>query len=191
MNVQRRKLPTEIRWKRGLLIVDGHTSRECPIAFSLLDKANFDQLVLSSHLSHVLQMFDVGLAWPFKAKFAELFLKIEKNESFTEMPNVGKNRLVSVRTLISAWQISSCLENCRSEARATGIYPFDPERLMKSRFVHCLSQDEIVRFQNNHRKNRRLNINSCILTDKEKIDEVRSCISKNEKFPHFLIRPEH
>jgi hypothetical protein len=65
----RAKLHLSIRYNRGLLISDGHSSRGCPSAINLLELANFDLLILPSHTTHVLQMFDVVVASPFKHYF--------------------------------------------------------------------------------------------------------------------------
>ena len=80
----RTKLPVDVREEKGLLILDGHTSRENPLALCLLRKFRIDVMILPSHTTHVLQMFDVGLASPLKKKFTERFRKllkeIEENE---------------------------------------------------------------------------------------------------------------
>ena len=62
LSYYRLTLPEAIRSKKALIICDGHTSRENPLALCLLRKANIAVIVLPSHTTHVLQMFDVGLA---------------------------------------------------------------------------------------------------------------------------------
>jgi hypothetical protein len=68
----RMNLPPELRMRRGLLISDGHSSRGCPSALMMLMNHNMDLLILPSHTSHVLQMYDVVLASPFKHFLANL-----------------------------------------------------------------------------------------------------------------------
>jgi hypothetical protein len=50
-----------------LLILDGHTSRQCPAALKLFRLFNVIILIMPSHISHVLRMFDIGLAAPLKS----------------------------------------------------------------------------------------------------------------------------
>lgn len=52
-------LDASISDQKALLIVDGHTSRENPISLYILKTLNIDVLVLPSHTTHLLQMFDV------------------------------------------------------------------------------------------------------------------------------------
>ena len=67
----RAKLPSRIASLTGLLIMDGHTSRENPLALNLLRRKNFTVLILPAHCTHVLQLFDVGLASPMKKHFTQ------------------------------------------------------------------------------------------------------------------------
>ena len=65
----RMKLPSHVRDTRAVLFLDGHSSRGCPIALWLLDKANVEVIIEPANTSHVVQMFDVCLASPFKNHF--------------------------------------------------------------------------------------------------------------------------
>ena len=44
-----------------------------PIALELLAAFNIKVLVLPGHITHILQLFDVSLAAPFKRKYTDLF----------------------------------------------------------------------------------------------------------------------
>ena len=71
----RLRLDPSIRNQKALLIMDGHHSRENPVAIMLLEANNINLLILPSHVTHILQMFDVCLASPMKSKFTTLFQK--------------------------------------------------------------------------------------------------------------------
>lgn len=51
LSFYRKKLNENIRDKKALLIVDGHKSRECPIAIQLLKQHNIELFVLPAHTS--------------------------------------------------------------------------------------------------------------------------------------------
>ena len=72
MSLYRMSLPPHLRIQRALVILDGHLSRECPLALIYLALHGIDILTLPAHTTHVLQMFDVGMASPLNAKFTEL-----------------------------------------------------------------------------------------------------------------------
>lgn len=62
-------LDESIRNKSAVLILDGHNSRENPLALYLLKMNNIDVIILPAHTTHLLQMFDVVLARKFKKNF--------------------------------------------------------------------------------------------------------------------------
>ena len=59
LNIYRLKLPLAIRNQRAVLIMDGHSSRACPLALWLLDRANVEVIIEQANTSHIVQMFDV------------------------------------------------------------------------------------------------------------------------------------
>ena len=99
-------LPIEMRSDDALLILDGHTSRENPLAMCLFRKAQVHVLVLPSHTTHVLQWFDVGLSGPLKRFFATHFgkelKKAANNHSIST--NRGKYRFAAVSAFLTAWR---------------------------------------------------------------------------------------
>ena len=68
-------LSSHLHNSQALIILDGHTSRENPLAMALLKKARINVLCLPSHTTHVLQIFDVSLASPLKRIFGTVFKK--------------------------------------------------------------------------------------------------------------------
>ena len=85
----RAKISDEKIYKDALLILDGHTSREYPLALALLRRANVHVLVIQSHTSHVLQMFDCMITAPLKKDFSKYFesylSKIQNDEDLDSM----------------------------------------------------------------------------------------------------------
>ena len=69
----RSKLTPDLRNQKALLIMDGHRSRENPLALMLFASNNIEVLILPSHVTHIMQMYNVCLASPMKSKFATLF----------------------------------------------------------------------------------------------------------------------
>ena len=72
----RLSLSEDIRYNEAVLILDGHNSRENPLAIYLLKSFNINVIILPSHTTHLLQMFDVVLAKNFKKVFE---LNLPKN----------------------------------------------------------------------------------------------------------------
>ena len=101
LSTYRLTLSEEIRSKTALLIMDGHVSRENPIALLLFKSQNVNILIMPSHTSHALQMFDVVLASPLKRTFAKQFrrLILEIDRSIAIAPQV---RLIAVRSFVDA-----------------------------------------------------------------------------------------
>jgi hypothetical protein len=188
ISYQRIKLAKEIRQRRGLLILDGHQSRTCPVALQLLDIAGWDVLILPAHTTHLMQMFDVVLAWPFKAKFSEIFIHLQKNDKTIFESVTARSRNHAIRACISAWQAVCTLDNCLSAAAATGIRPYDPDKLLASRFI-CESPAVPMDVPFETRLRHRLNINDSIITDPSVVEEIRSMIASNVNYSHLKNLP--
>ena len=78
-------MPTIYATRQGLLICDGHSSRENPLALQLLHSAKIRVIILPAHTTHVLQLFDVGLAAILKKRFTALLLEmLKKKEAYVE-----------------------------------------------------------------------------------------------------------
>ena len=61
-------MPKSYLSKQGIVICDGHSSRENPLALQILRLANLRFFILPAHTTHVLQLFDAGLAAILKKK---------------------------------------------------------------------------------------------------------------------------
>ena len=130
----RLKLPPNIRNNPALLIVDGHKSRENPLAIKLLRENNVNIFVLPAHTSHVTQMFDVGIASPFKSCFTEEFHKLLKLFD-PNLNHPGQLREFCVKAALYAWDTKANIKSCANAAKMTSTYPFNKDVLIHNKFV--------------------------------------------------------
>ena len=194
MSEFRMSLPTHIRERKALLIMDGHSSRACPLALLLLRKANIELLILPSHTTHVLQLFDVGLANPLKTAFSPLFRKVLKEATNNpSLPtNASKLRYSAVMGFLDAWKATCTHKNCLSAAKAVGLYPFDPQAPKQSVFVRDLTQAEQDAYNERQRRNAgRLAISNTLITDANFIVSMASETLMRAKFAHLCNLQEY
>jgi hypothetical protein len=123
-----------------LLILDGHTSRQCPAALELLQLFHVIVLIMPSHTSHVLQMFDIELAGPLKS-YVYTFFKSIKRKCVLFEDVAGKVRYSAVMAILRAWDTSASIDHCQKSAKVAGLVPFDPELVLSGRLVQ---DDEII-----------------------------------------------
>ena len=181
-------LPEHIRIKKALIILDGHSSRENPLALMLLRKANVDVIVLPSHTTHVLQMFDVGLASPLKSSFAGKFKKLLKeaviDQSLTS--NAARFRRACISAFLDAWRCACTSSNCLAAAKQTGIFPFNPSAAKDSVFVRDLTHDEQQRVAQREARNaNRFTISMKCLTQPAVIVELANIVQISPRFKHL------
>ena len=109
-----------------LLIVDGHCSH---VNLSFLDYAERHRiivLILPPHSTHRLQPLDVGLFSPLsKAYSKELSDFMMKGQGFVSM-----SKRMFYPFFKRAWEASFTEENIESAWRATGIWPYNPEKTL-------------------------------------------------------------
>ena len=142
LSYERTKMDPDLCDKRVLLITDGHLSRECPLAVNILDSHKVDLLILPSHCTHVLQMFDVVIAASMKAKFSKLFKKKLGDDNLVFRTKIAKLRFCVVFATISAWQSACTRENCVVAAAKTGTYPCGPDKPLESPYIRELTEKE-------------------------------------------------
>ena len=174
--------------KNALLILDGHSSRENPLALSLLIRANVTVLVIPSHCSHVLQMFDCVIASPLKKDFSNYFEKILSNiqDDHDIDKMTAKVRYAAILSFASAWKRNCNPYTAEKAAKITGTYPPNAEEALKSVFVHQLTEEEQARFNKRmERLQKRINISGQIITNDEKIYSLADSIQKVKKFVHL------
>lgn len=171
-----------------LLILDGHTSRENPMALELFRRFNIFVLIIPAHTSHILQMFDVGLGFPFKKAYTQnfdnYFSEINIDDEISS--KAAKIRLAVVKSIITAWKQASALSLTETAARKTGTYPVSKDEVLKSVFVHDLTPAEQKRYDERQARNKnRINISSQIITTEEKINELSERIKVVNKFSYL------
>ena len=74
------ELPRSFAEKAGVMICDGHSSRENPLALTILKNAGPKVIILTAHTTHVMQLFVVGLASPLKSRFTQIFHSMLKKQ---------------------------------------------------------------------------------------------------------------
>ena len=153
--IYRDKLSLTCQESPVLLILDGHTSRENPLSLELFRRFNISVLVIPSHTSHILQMFDVVLGYPLKSTFSDKFEKllkdIKNDESLSTL--TSKLRLAAVKSIVSAWSATATPIMTEKSAKKTGIYPINADEVKNSIFVHELTEEEQIRFSEREKKN--------------------------------------
>ena len=168
---------------QALLVLDGHTSRENPISLQLFKMFGIRVLVLPSHTTHVLQLFDVGIAGALKERFTREFAKNLKNKNYYIAGNDRATmRKAAVDAFVEAWDLICNKSNCVNTAAAVGLEPVDKEAPKKNPYVRNLTPEEKEIFNARvKRKQGLLDINSCEISKEEKIREIKESTIKNER----------
>jgi hypothetical protein len=160
----------------SLSILDGHISRQCPAALKIFQFFNVFVLILPSHTSHILQMFDSGLASPVRQALSAIYRRLRR----TDLPfpdAVARLRYAAVMAVLQAWKGSASISNCEMSARKAGIWPWNPEAVLSGRFI---VDDEIARLVFPQRRSRSfLDINSSVITTPDAINTIRDGVTKS------------
>ena len=132
-----RVLPPNLELSEILLIMDGHTSRNCPWIIPLCAFHNIAVMILPAHTTHLLQAFDVVLASPLKCHFRR-FLASEKEALGGRRSTLNQtawSRLVTISAFIRAWRAVTSGSLCARSFEKVGIFPLNPDRVLCSPFV--------------------------------------------------------
>jgi hypothetical protein len=117
---------THDKSEKHLLLLDQHSAH---MSFRILSYAEDNNILLyylPPHTTHFLQPADVGLFKPIKTSYhrAELAMCADRMCTIKDIP-----------PLFAAAMRQSCtVENMRSAFMATGVYPFDPRRVVERMF---------------------------------------------------------
>lgn len=181
----RKSLDKSIRNKRALLIMDGHGSRQCPIAIQLLETNLIDVLILPEHSTHVTQMFDVALAYPLKQCYSKNFQKLLKNIDFNNLTisKIAEIRKIAVSSIVSAWSATCTYLACKKAAEVTGFVPFNKDKVRESKYAIQRTPEEDNEYQIKKSKRNRLDINSNILN--RMIDQIDDLVRDHPKFNYL------
>ena len=140
ISLYRLTLPSHLRNKRILLLLDGHTSRVNYFIAKLFDINGIDILVFPGHTSHVLQPFDVGIASSLKSEYRRLVLLYtkkygEKMEKYQRRLTAQEIRIMMIRCMLDAISASASIKNIQAGFRESGISPLDPRIPLASKFA--------------------------------------------------------
>ena len=186
LSMYRLTLSPEIRNKDALLIMDGHVSRENPIALVVFKYHHVHVLILPSHTSHVLQMFDVAIASPLKKEFSRL-LRILLSTIDRTLPILPQVRQAAITAFVEAWSQTCTAKNARAAARATGTYPCILEPILANRFVREL-KPALQRYVATRRHNTDYLISEKVITDDAIIHEINATMKDDERWKHLCLR---
>lgn len=171
------------------LILDGHKSRLNSIAIEYFAQFRINVLILPAHTTHVVQPFDVGLAAPMKQRIRQYidappaFIQDIINSQTTD---AAKNRILIVSAIINAWSQVATPLNCASAFYATGIFPFNINKVIQNRFVRTSNANDTVPVE------RGVAINGQILTTEVKRLEIASnfynyAFQSIEQIPKYTV----
>lgn len=145
LSFMRASWPENLREEPALLFVDGHSSRYDFTANLIFWLFDVDVLCFPGHSSHLLQMFDVCLASPLKAEYKRELM----GKQFTGFLESLKSTDVSVHRKLTLKELRSNMiesfvnacdkvftkSNCEKSFAATGISPYNPERVLFSNYA--------------------------------------------------------
>ena len=138
VNSWKQQLPSHLRNRRVLLLVDGHGSRKSSKAISYLQQFGIDVLIFPGHSTHVLQPFDVGLASLLKTKMAEHINRWNRLlEGGARIANsvLASKRRVLVTSFRDAMDEALTTRAIVNSFAIAGIVPLNPERPLSSHLM--------------------------------------------------------
>jgi hypothetical protein len=113
---------------RRLLLVDGHSSHVNLRFIDYCDKNRILLVVLPPHSTHRLQPLDVGIFSPLAHAYSqEIDQLIQSSFGFTRLTKRSFWRLFA-----AAWERSVTVSNIKSAFSAPGIFPLQPEKVLRS-----------------------------------------------------------
>ena len=188
LSLYRQTLASNIRDHRALLIIDGHTSRECPLGLLLLRNAKVDVLTLPGHSTHVTQMFDRVLASPLKHDYTKNLNKLLKENKIIrgETSQIGLARKLAVISFLAAWQKNCTVLNCAKAGKVCGFYPFDPHAIESNEFVKEFSAEEEEAYQQKLNERRRFDIGGKVITNSDVLNEIQKIVARCVKLSHLV-----
>ena len=121
--------------ERAILILDGHASRNQIEIMREFKQHYIDVVILPSHLTHLLQPFDVVIGRPFKQKlsaFASMIHSLIKEEGHTKSAVVRVQQIIAI---IDGLQAATTITNCMQAFASCGYVPYDPDVVLKNKDV--------------------------------------------------------
>ena len=188
LSLHRLKLDPTIRNSKAILIMDGHKSRENPVAIKILKDHNVEVFIIPAHTSHLTQLFDVIIASPMKSCFSDLLKKM-MNDFNIEENNTAQLRFFCVKAALISWDMKANKKACMIGSRLTGLNPIDDGELMSSNFVAKLTP-EITKYIKKKKKDiarEELNINCKFISDIENMKTINEFILCSKFHKHLSL----
>jgi hypothetical protein len=135
-NVFDRTTKEKAKRDRRLLIVDGHSSH---VNMRFIDYADTNRIVLAvlpPHSTHRLQPLDVGLFSPLATYYSQQIDKLLAESQ--GLIRLSKRDFWPL--FREAWKQAFTAKNVQSAWEKTGIYPFDPQRVLSTFVLQKPSQ---------------------------------------------------
>ena len=175
---RRRKLLPEDK-SRGLLIVDGHSTRQNASLMKAFIDANIDVAILPAHTSHVTQPLDVCFFSIFKRRLVPLI-------DYKHATTTAERRLALLKSAQLAFQSAACTYYIEKSFIRAGIIPLNRSKLLQSDCVLTTPKAEIITPGIPKKKKSDLfKISNSILTDKvailEEIESTRAAAATPKK----------
>lgn len=127
VNKYRLELPDDIRNKPIILLCDNHPSRFNSNSIEFLAQHNIQLITFPAHCTHVLQPFDVSVAYPFKINLSSFRMSRHVRDYAKRLKNqTARARYITVSSIINSWN-SVPIELLKKSFEATGILPYDPK----------------------------------------------------------------
>ena len=141
VNLYRIKLPSELRNKRFLLLLDGHRSRLSFKTILLFFIFMIDVILIPGHSTHVLQPFDVGIGSPLKVAYKKSFLQKQFSGNQANHKIVANELMcMMIDSLLDAVSAGCTFTNIKSAFAAAGISPVEPGIPLNNEYVSIPNQ---------------------------------------------------
>ena len=164
--------------RRAILILDGHASRNQKEVMEKFKQHFIDVVILPSHLTHLLQPFDVAIGRPFKQKltaFASMLHSLIEEEGHSKQVVV---RIEQIIAIIDALQAATTITNCMHAFAACGYVPYDPNVVLRNKDI---SKSSRVFDDFSDLKTKGFKISGKCITSDDVIDNLRT--AKDKKSP--------
>ena len=172
----------------SILIMDGHKSRECPLALQLFKQNNIDVFILPSHTTHLTQLFDVGIGSQMKRCFSQILKKLMIDFN-PEENNAAQFREFIIKAALFSWDMKANMMSCEKAAKMTSTFPCNPDILLQNPFVAELTPllQKISDEKEKKRRKEEVNINVKKITDDDMLYYIDCYVSKSRKHKHLCL----
>lgn len=177
----RRRLALLPTGARGLLVLDGHSSRGSAKAMEQFNQIHVDVVTFVSHTSHVCQPLDLIIFGKFKEGLGHL-------PTSTAKQSLPHQRKIMLETASRALYSALYGPDVRSAFERAGIVPLSRKRVLEHKSVQDVI-DEPTPVESLPRHRSGLDINNVILSSPELITKLKETESKRHPKP-LLVPPK-